>query len=214
LFFLNFTLGRWHYIRLYLVHDFNIIFLQSIREWIFHIFHIFRIFLDIHLISHPSIPTIFSSGDSGVRKIDSMGFDLVRQNGAHFGLRPLSRNGSWTSRPCFRCIQPFLWRGQPGGTIAVPWFKAWVASLKRCLTQRYGRSMCVAVNQNPRDLCLHTHFCSFRQRHIHVYIMYECIYIYVICIYIIYIYILCIWYIQRHVSGSEPRNRENACVQH
>ena len=29
-----------------------------------------------------------------------------------------------------------------------------------------------------------------------------------------YIYILCIWYIQRHVSGSEPRNRENACVQH
>ena len=137
-------------------------------------YHILHIFLDIHIISHPSIPTIFSSG---LRKIDSMGFDFVRQNGAHFGLRPLSRNGSWTSRPCFRCIQPFLWRGQPRGTIAVPWFKAWVASLKRCLTQRYGGSMCVAVNQNPRDLCLHTHFCSFRPRHI----MYECVYM---CIYI------------------------------
>lgn len=74
----------------------------------------------------------------------------------------------------------------------------------------YGRSMCVAVDPNPRDLCLHTQVCSFRQRHIHVYIMYECIYIY--DMYIHYIYILCIWYIQRHVSGSEPRNKENACV--
>ena len=165
-FFLNFTLGRWHYIRFlsgtWLHFYFFAVYTGMDQNLFYHIF--------IYLPYFFGICTSFHIRQSQLY-LDSMGFDFA--TGAHglvsglypeMEIGPLDRasaaaifveglckmpcmpwilylNGyNWgytpfSDIPILSSYTNYFALVQPRGTIAVPWFKAWVARLKRCLTQ-------------------------------------------------------------------------------